>query len=450
VHTAAIASPLSPASDGYRARRPPRHLHLAGEAAATFNAVPDPGEDPVAAVAALRTAVVGLRELDIEGCDDGQLDTLIAGVQGQLDRLTSLRDRYIGARQRRSIRAAGPGREQQAVRATNQRLADDLRLSPGETKRSGEAGRRLAARPELAGDIDAGRLRPDQAKVIADVLDQAPLEAHDALRDELLDAAARQDPVALGRTARRRLAELDQQAAVTAHRRRHQRRSLRLSPTPDGMVAINGVVSGLAAETITTAIDAFRTPDRPGDPARAPEQRTADAFEAVCRAALDLGTAPTNRRVQPHVTVTVDLDRLARRTGAGHAAWTGPIPTTDLERFAASATIRVLGLDIHGLPIAMSRATGDPTAALYLALAHRDGGCRYPGCDAPATWCDIAHATARRDRGQLHLDNALLLCRRHHRKLDLGNWTITIEGTGATFTHPNGRTLDASPARGPD
>ncbi|WP_052667145.1 HNH endonuclease signature motif containing protein [Nitriliruptor alkaliphilus] len=91
-----------------------------------------------------------------------------------------------------------------------------------------------------------------------------------------------------------------------------------------------------------------------------------------------------------------------------------------------------------------------PTSERHGTGSHggRDGGCRYPGCDAPPPWCDIAHATARRDRGPLTIHNALRLCRHHHRKLDLGRWTITIDGPDATFTHPTGRTIRAGPARG--
>jgi hypothetical protein len=214
------------------------------------------------------------------------------------------------------------------------------------------------------------------------------------------------------------------------------------------MVAIHGQVAGLDGEVLLTALDAFRTPDGPEDPARSPEQRTADALIGVARAALDLGAAPSDRRVRPHVLVTVADDDLRDGTGSAEMPWTGPLPVEEIRRVTSDATIRVMGLDESGLPISLSKATDHPTAAQYLALAYRDGGCRYPGCDAPATWCDIAHATARRHDGRVHPGNTLLLCRRHHRYLDLGSWTITIDGWDATFTHPRGREVQAGPARG--
>jgi hypothetical protein len=407
------------------------------------------GEGTVGAVAAaLAFAVDEVRDLDVDVLADPEVRELLRHVQSQLDRLTGARDRLAAVRRRRAVIAAGPGRESQATRRAERELADDLRLSPSEAKRSSAAGRQLEARPELASAVDDGRVRPEQAQVIGRCLDGLGSEDHDEAFALLAGAAAQQDPIELGRTARRLAAELAPDAAVQDERRRHARRRLTLRRTADGMLDVHGQLTGLAAEAIQTAIDAFRTPDRPGEPTRTAEQRTADAFEEVALAALRAGEAPSDRGVRPQLTVTVDLDRLHRAEGSGEAAWHGPIPTAELQRFARNATIRVLGLDVDGLPIASSVATDHVTAAQYRALVQRDGGCRYPGCDAPPAWCDVAHATARRDDGPVALHNTLLLCRRHHRYLDLGAWRITIDRLDATFTHPDGRTIRAAPARG--
>jgi hypothetical protein len=44
----------------------------------------------------------------------------------------------------------------------------------------------------------------------------------------------------------------------------------------------------------------------------------------------------------------------------------------------------------------------------------RDGGCTYPGCDAPPQWADGHHLVHWADFGPSDLSNAALLCGRHH------------------------------------
>ena len=66
-------------------------------------------------------------------------------------------------------------------------------------------------------------------------------------------------------------------------------------------------------------------------------------------------------------------------------------------------------------------------AALYeprLAMADRDGGCTYPGCDRPPAWTEAHHidcppqaggAPRAKDGGATDLERGTLLCaRRHH------------------------------------
>lgn len=456
-------------------------------------------------------AVADLSTLDLDEYRSEDLRVVAAQVQDHVDRLIVLRDRIAGTLRRRAVVEAGPGRERAAVQAATRELRDHLGLSPSEAKQASERGRVLQARPQLAtatsGDGSAtgggaggrpdtgargadgaagGRpLRPDQIAVIGRIVADVPPEHADRVEAELVAAAATQHATELGRTARRLLAELDAEAANEAEERRHRRRRVSMVQTPDGMTCLSGQLAGLDAEVLRTAVAAFSTPDAPGELARSAEQRTADALVAALRAALDGGQAPADRRVRPHLVVLVPLDAMVDGTrsadgvhatgrdtgdqsdphhaigpsgtgdleaagdlgGVAELAWSGPIPARQVRRLLTDATVRLLGIEPNGVPIAMSRAVEQPTAALYLALVARDGGCRYPGCDAPATWCDVAHAEARRHDGPLTIDNCLLLCRRHHRKVDLGRWTITIDGIDATFTSPSGRSIRAGPAR---
>ena len=44
----------------------------------------------------------------------------------------------------------------------------------------------------------------------------------------------------------------------------------------------------------------------------------------------------------------------------------------------------------------------------------RDEHCQFPGCRAPASWCDAHHLVWWTRGGDTSLENCFLLCRRHH------------------------------------
>jgi hypothetical protein len=62
----------------------------------------------------------------------------------------------------------------------------------------------------------------------------------------------------------------------------------------------------------------------------------------------------------------------------------------------------------------LGRSSRFATDAQWRALVLRDGGCRMPGCRAPAAWCDVDHLEAWDLGGLTDLDNLVLWCRHHH------------------------------------
>jgi hypothetical protein len=84
------------------------------------------------------------------------------------------------------------------------------------------------------------------------------------------------------------------------------------------------------------------------------------------------------------------------------------------------------------------------TPTIRRALEVRDGGCRFPGCDRPATWCDAHHLKHWVHGGHTSLENMVLLCRRHHVLVHECGWTIHLDqDTGiVTAYDPRGKRLD--------
>ena len=83
-------------------------------------------------------------------------------------------------------------------------------------------------------------------------------------------------------------------------------------------------------------------------------------------------------------------------------------------------------------------------------IAVRDQGCRFPGCDRPASWCDIHHvAEWDAHEGPTSANNGVMLCRRHHRMLHgkRGFRAKLLPDGTFEITRPDGRT-EASHPRG--
>jgi hypothetical protein len=164
---------------------------------------------------------------------------------------------------------------------------------------------------------------------------------------------------------------------------------------------------------------------------RSSDRRRGDALVQLVRRAVAAGdSVPTTTKAQ--LFVTMDYHQLAARlTSAdsseprrspGLAAGTvlgGPhagelLAPETIRRIACDATLvpLVLGTDREILDWGRAKRLFTPaqTASLWL----RDGGCTYPGCDAPAHWCDAHHLIHWTDGGPSDLRNAALLCGHHH------------------------------------
>ena len=75
---------------------------------------------------------------------------------------------------------------------------------------------------------------------------------------------------------------------------------------------------------------------------------------------------------------------------------------------------RILIDPATGQALDVGRAHRRFTPRQNRALAVRDGGCMFPGCDRGVRWTEAHHLHHWEHHGPTNLDNGLLLCRRHH------------------------------------
>jgi Domain of unknown function (DUF222)/HNH endonuclease len=92
------------------------------------------------------------------------------------------------------------------------------------------------------------------------------------------------------------------------------------------------------------------------------------------------------------------------------------------------------------LPLDIGTATDTIPAHLRRAVAVRDRGCRFPGCDQPVPACQPHHIIPRAQGGPTSLPNLILLCTFHHLiAIHRWGWGIVLHPDGTvTTTSPDG------------
>jgi hypothetical protein len=114
------------------------------------------------------------------------------------------------------------------------------------------------------------------------------------------------------------------------------------------------------------------------------------------------------------------LDRHTVRTDDGE-----PLDAVTAAVLVCDAYLQPLVIDPDtNTPLFVGRASRYATREQRRALMVRDGGCVFPGCDAPASWCDAHHVIPWDEGGTTDIDNLALLCRRHHGYAHSNRWTL--------------------------
>ena len=147
---------------------------------------------------------------------------------------------------------------------------------------------------------------------------------------------------------------------------------------------------------------------------------------------MDGGRLPEVGGQKPHLVVNVDLATLTKQPGsrAAELEWAQPIPAETARRLACDAAITPI---VNGEADHTSRVVPGPTRR---ALVARDKGCWVPGCACPPAWTDAHHIKHWPDGGPHTLDNLVLLCRRHHRRVHEEGWTLNREAKGELVPIP--------------
>jgi hypothetical protein len=178
-------------------------------------------------------------------------------------------------------------------------------------------------------------------------------------------------------------------------------------------------------------------------------QQRADALALVAQSALDHEMQPGSAADRTQIVLHVDAEALAEPDAPGRCAVEGisDVSAETARRLACDASVVTVVHGIDGRVLDVGRKTRSIPPAIRRALAARDQGCCFPGCDC-RRHLQAHHIRHWAEGGPTKLSNLLYLCSFHHRLLHEGGYSVHRDpDTGALcFTRPDGRALPAIPA----
>ncbi|PJJ73096.1 uncharacterized protein DUF222 [Diaminobutyricimonas aerilata] len=290
-----------------------------------------------------------------------------------------------------------------------------------------------ATRPVVADAVRDGRIGIESAGHIVRILDSADTATPKQLEhaERMLVDAAEIDSADLVKTQAVVWREyLDPDGARPRDEVLRAQRRFSIGREVNGMTPFTGLADPLSAGLLRAAMAEGTAPDRqprfldpdevdPADPLLDPRTRDQRQFDILIGLITAGVRAPSGSlRPTAMVNIVVQADHLDRGTGA---AWiddvTEPISAFTARTLLCDADTSTIVLGANGEVLHLGRRERLFTPAQRRALAVRDGGCVWPGCTAPPSWCHAHHLLEWEHGGPTDLDNGVLLCSAHHHML---------------------------------
>src|SRR5688572_183897 len=221
----------------------------------------------------------------------------------------------------------------------------------------------------------------------------------------------------------------------------HDRRYLELKQRRDGMWWLQGKLTSTVGAQLNAILDPLSRPrsssidDHNANTTVIPDQRPHvqrlhDGLDEVCGRILKMRDQPVSGGTPASVIITIAVDDLLAKTGLAETSDGSMLTPQQLLRIAGEAEIWPTITNRNGVPLALGRAQRLASKGQTMALTARDGGCSFPGCTHPPSWCDRHHILDWILGGGTDLDNLTLLCRYHHTHFLQKGWSCRINADG--------------------
>lgn len=242
--------------------------------------------------------------------------------------------------------------------------------------------------------------------------------------------------------------ELDEAGILDRERAARDARGLRLQSMHDGSVRVVWSLDPIDGSVVAELYDRATSPRRGGprfvteqeqaqriaDDPRSTEQLASDVFYQLITAGAEVEPSQLLGRGAPAVRVTVTEQQLIARAGHGRLQRSQvPVCIETVERLVCTQGTVAVVFDEQGQPLDVGREQRLFTIRQKIALAERDGGCRWTGCERPPAWSEAHHVEHwARDGGRTDVADGILLCRHHHLLLHDHHREIERRGRGGS------------------
>ena len=294
----------------------------------------------------------------------------------------------------------------------------------------------------------------EKARVITGAMTRLPALLNDTERStveaDLVDRAQKHSVDDLRRAAKRAVEVLDAEWADRLEaqtlkdeegRARRQAEFWMRPADDDGMVEGGFTIPQLEADILKTALESYPSPrhdctSQPDESTELLDERPTYRHKLGQAFTEILGHLPTDSLgnhggVAATLVVTTDYETLKGQVErAGTNSHGNRVSPDTIRQLACTAGILPVVMSGRSRVMAVGRKRRLYHSGQRVALAIRDGGCAFPGCDRAPGWCEAHHINPWGTGGNTNLDDGVLLCARHHRIIHHTDWDVRLSRDG--------------------
>ncbi len=336
------------------------------------------------------------------------------------------------------LEAAGAAKAAGAT-STGDLLAGDFGGDRRAADRFVRASKQVGSASATQAALDAGEVSLAQAEIVGRALAGVPDDKRalaeaalirDARKLSLQDLRRRADRVADTYKPADEADAAENETIQERERRARASARFRMWDNRDGTRSGDFKIPDAQADHLKAALDAIAAPrrshlvdedSRPTDSTH----RMGMAFADLCDH-LPTDSLPSAGGAGATVTVTLDLEALQGRLRAATLSSGTRMSAGQARQLACRAGLvpAVLGGASRVLDLGRTQRLFSP--AQRAALALRDGGCVFPGCDRPPAWTEAHHIRPWSDGGPTDLSHGALLCPFHHHVVHDHGWQLRL------------------------